>query len=637
LDRAPFGAIVASTRTDGRCLYLNPEFTRLTGYTLADIPTTTDWIARAYPDPAYRSQVLANWPSDVDPANMGRDVRYEVACKDGGRRRISFKASSLGAGLMLVTLHDVTSEHEMRQALLAGERRYRQVSEAITDLAYCFKVVPDGSLELDWLAGGLEHLLGRPPTGPPRLENWLRLILPEDLPAVQEASRAVLTGEPQSLEYRIRNAKGEILWLRDYSRPVRDPNSGRIVEVYGAIQDITATKRAEQETLRLQRQVAQAQKLESLGLLAGGVAHDFNNLLQGVLGNADLLAQWAEPGSVVAERVEDIRVAARRAADLARQLLSYAGRQQLAIEPLDLRRVIQRNRRLLNTAVAAKVSLAVTIEPDLPGARGDATQLCQVLMNLLANASDSLRGRSGTIRLRAHRVRSSELEPALAAVGAEVVPGDYACLEVSDRGHGIGREDALRMFDPFFSTKSHAGRGLGLAASAGIVRAHRGILRVHSEINEGTTVEVLLPAEPDTRGITQPVAGPPPERHFDGQHALLVDDDRLARRVGRAMLERLGFVVDECSAGRQGLARLREPSQRYTVVLLDLAMPDMDGGEVLATLRGDGLEVPVLVVSGYGEQIATGSFGEARGATRFLHKPFSLAELSVALVELLEV
>ena len=635
LDGAPLGTIVTSTRANGRCLYVNPEFTRITGYGLDDIPTTADWLLRAYPDAEYRSQVLANWADDVDPANMGRDVRYEITCRDGQRRLICFRASELSPELMLVTLHDVTREHEMQRALEASERRYRQVSEAISDLAYCFTVAPDGALKLDWLAGALQTLLGREPTGPPRLDAWIEMILPEDLPGALAAHEEVRAGAARAIEYRIRNAAGELRWMRDYSRPVRDPDTGRVVEIFGAVQDVSEIKLAEQEALRLQRQVAQGQKTESLALLAGGVAHDFNNLLQGILGNADLIAQHLQASSRAAEQAADIRTAAERAAALARQLLSYAGQGRMATEPLDLAQVVQENLRLLGATVSPKATITSDVDAALPTVRGDATQICQVLMNLLTNASEALRGRPGTIALRGCTVEAGDLTPALMAVGAPLGPGPYACLEVSDDGRGISSDDAARIFDPFFSTKARSGRGLGLAASAGIVQAHGGRIRVHSVEDQGTRVQVLLPQDPTARPRARPATEKPAAR-FDGLCTLLVDDDRLARRVGRAMLERLGFEVHESSGGRLGLQRLRVAASEYAVVLLDLAMPDMDGGEVLVTLREEGIDLPVLVVSGYGEQLAAGHWSDPAGKTGFLHKPFSLEELSATLNALLE-
>jgi signal transduction histidine kinase/CheY-like chemotaxis protein len=383
----------------------------------------------------------------------------------------------------------------------------------------------------------------------------------------------------------------------------------------------------EAERARRLNALRETQKRESLGVLAGGIAHEFNNLLVAILGNASIALADLEPAHHARGAIEDVERAAQRAAELTRQLLAYAGRGHFVTEKLDLAAQVQEMTTTLREALAPSATLRLEFARDLPAIEGDAQQIRQVVLHLLANASDAVAERGGVITVR---MESRRIEGGLAGAPA-LADGTYVCLEVSDTGHGMDASTQQRVFEPFFTTK-FTGRGLGLAAAKGIVEGHGGTITVQSSPDEGATFTVYLPALAEQA----PAAGPPlvMRRTPPGTVVLVVDDEPLVRRAARTMLERQGVEVLEASDGEQALSVYAQHKDRVRAVLLDLAMPRMDGQETLRRLRASPSSVPVLLMSGYDEENVTG--GElGRGAAGFLQKPFRAADLAKGLERVL--
>jgi PAS domain S-box-containing protein len=395
------------------------------------------------------------------------------------------------------------------------------------------------------------------------------------------------------------------------------------------MRDVTEQRRAEEERKRLEASIQQTQKLESLGLLAGGIAHDFNNLLTAILGHASLAVREIGRSSRAGEHLDHIAKAAARAADLCRQMLAYAGRGPFLVEGVQLSRLVKEMANLLSTAISKGASLDFRLEQDLPLVRSDATQLRQVVMNLITNASDAVADRrGGVIRLTTGLVDAdAEYLDAISPFG-ELREGRYVVLEVSDNGCGIDEETRAKIFDPFFTTK-FTGRGLGLAAVLGIVRAHKGAVRVESEVGCGTTFTVLLPAaaETEARAEAGVVADVAPGA---GRTILVVDDEEPVRELARQVLERAGYTVLTAADGREGLDVYTSRRDEIAAVLLDMTMPRMNGPETLAALKQLEPSVRVVLTSGYHEEDATASLGGA-GLAGFLQKPFRAGELASAI------
>jgi len=319
--------------------------------------------------------------------------------------------------------------------------------------------------------------------------------------------------------------------------------------------EITEHKRAEEETRKLERQLQQAQKLESLGVLAGGIAHDFNNLLTGILGGADLALSKMSPESPGRRHVALVQKAAARATELTNQMLAYSGHGRVLVEHLNLSALVVEMEQLLEASVSKKVLLESDLPADLPAVTADATQLRQVVMNLIINASEAMGEAKGSVSVRTELVPLQDPAPASEYPPDGLAPGNYVCLEVSDTGCGMDEETQAKMFDPFSTTKFQ-GRGLGLAAVLGIVRGHKGAITVSSEPGHGTMVRVLLPAVDGSSPLDPitPIDGTP---WLGSGTVLVVDDEDIVREVAREMLNERGFDVLTAADGRQGVELYR--------------------------------------------------------------------------------
>lgn len=399
----------------------------------------------------------------------------------------------------------------------------------------------------------------------------------------------------------------------------------------GTARDITDRRRLEHERARDAARMQDAQKLESLGLLAGGVAHDFNNLLGVIQANAELARLDLPADSPVREPFTEIERSAQRAADLTRQMLAYAGMGRVAIESVDISSLVRGTADLLRSVVTKKAQLRFELDENLPPVEGDATQLRQVVMNLISNASDAIGEQEGSITLRTMRQHLHSGDVVLAFGQDELRAGMHVVVEVADTGGGMSRETQQRIFDPFFTTK-FVGRGLGLAAVLGILRAHGGAIAIDSDLGRGSTFRIYLPA-------AQP-------KHVSGNHVamrgdddgmptysqgtiLVVDDEPTLRSLASRVLARSGYVVEIASDGVEALERLAEvPS--IGIVLLDMLMPRMNGDETLRAIRARYPLLPVLLTSGFSEAVAADRLlDDVR--VGFIQKPYGARQLITAL------
>ena len=388
------------------------------------------------------------------------------------------------------------------------------------------------------------------------------------------------------------------------------------------IRDISDQKRAELEQRALAERVRQAQKLESLGALAGGVAHDFNNILT-VISNGVALAKQEGGGAGRSAHLDTIALAAERAADLCRQMLAYAGKAPLAREPVDVSALVAEMSNMLEASIATKATLLRDLTPALPPLLGDATQVRQIVMNLVLNASEAIRGPLGAIRVSTGTGTYDAEAFARSAAGGAPKAGAYVWLEVKDDGVGMDAATVAHMFDPFFTTK-FVGRGLGMAAVLGIVRGHEGAIDVESHPGYGTRVRVLFPAS-----AAEPVAparSPVETRRGEGL-VLVVDDEKNVRMTTELLLRRLGFEVLAARDGAEAITTFRSESARIDAVLLDLSMPRMDGLATLKELRRIDPRVPVVLTSGYGSTRLDGDAAGGEGPDAVLAKPYGMDRL----------
>ena len=399
--------------------------------------------------------------------------------------------------------------------------------------------------------------------------------------------------------------------------------------VCGFGRDVTDRKRAEEERRRFEEQVQQAQKLESLGVLTGGIAHDFNNILMAILGNANLALAEISPASPALTSLKEIEHAARRAADLCRQMLAYSGKGQFTIEPLCLSDLVQEMAQMLEISISKKAIIRYHFTPNLPPVMADATQLRQVVMNLIINASEAIGDKSGVIAINTGIVECDRAYLRNTYLDENLAEGAYVTLEVSDTGCGMDKATQARIFDPFFTTK-FTGRGLGLAAVLGIIRAHRGAIKVYSEPGRGSTFKMLLPAAEEAAVSGQDAGARSPSAWRGSGTILVVDDEESVRVLAKRMVEKLGFSAVSLADGRDAVAALRARPAGFACVILDLTMPHLDGAETFRELRRVQPDVRVIMSSGYTEQEVTQRFA-GKGLAGFIQKPYTLDVLAETL------
>ncbi len=441
-------------------------------------------------------------------------------------------------------------------------------------------------------------------------------------------------GRSDPYEVELLRKDGSILTV--YISPYAEIHEGRLVRSTGVITDISRLKQAELEKLQLTVQVQHAQKLESLGVLAGSIAHDFNNLLMSMLGNADLALSELPETSPVAGSIREIVNAARQASDLTRQMLAYAGRGNLQKEPVDVNEVVESMVRLMEVSFARHGSIELQLQRDLPHVMADPTQLRQIVMNLVTNASEAISSDGSTVRVSTscREYSTSELENSLPSGSSR--GGEYVSFEVCDDGCGIDIEVMDKLFDPFFTTK-RTGRGLGLAVLLGIVGSHEGCVIVDSDPGKGSCFRVLLPVCAEFSGLREidtekPVTMP---LTISGS-VLIVDDEAAIREVSSRMLENLGLNAVTASDLDSSREILSKPGGNTILLLIDHSMPGMSGNQLIKELGKLVDDIPVVVSSGFSSEDVLPDY-DGIDVRAFLHKPYSTADLARLMTEVFKV
>ena len=564
--------------------------------------------------------------------------------RDGSFFPVDVQASLVvqdGVEYALVVARDITERRQLERELRESRDFFSQVvqyaEEGVVVVDRQFRYLARNRFMEDLTGIPTEGLLGSSvlERDVPQLDALIRFI---------ETALAGTTVRSGDIKVLVKPGLPE-KWVQTTYSPLRD-EAGAVTGVIMIVHDVTERRETEREQRQLEVRLLEAQKLETLGVLAGGVAHDFNNLLVGVLGNAGLLLgdELLSPRQRV--RVSEIELAARRAAELTRQMLAYSGRGRVAVAPLDLTALVEESVDLVRAAVPRTVVLSLALAEGLPSVTANRSQLQQVAMNLVINAGEAVAEGGGTVRVTTCAVELDEEEVGgVDPAGGKLAAGSYVALEVTDTGSGMDAEVVARVFEPFFSTKG-AGRGLGLSSVFGIVRGHRGALRVVSEPGRGTTFRVLLPAAPG--GLTVdagPLASVLPAAPASGKAAagtarqagvraiLLVEDEAAVTRTVEQMLEAFGFVATIASDGQAALdAYDAAGPDAFVAVVLDLAMPRLDGTEAYRRLRASDPTLPILVTSGY--PYGDVPLPEDAHAT-FLAKPYAPVALRQALDRLL--
>ncbi|MFP4379084.1 MAG: response regulator [Candidatus Sumerlaeia bacterium] len=401
------------------------------------------------------------------------------------------------------------------------------------------------------------------------------------------------------------------------------------IEWYGetaylvTIRDITERRKQEIERKNMQDKMRQAQKLESLGVLAGGVAHDFNNLLMGIMGNASMMQDELPSESPLHGGLKQILDACQRAADLAKQMLAYSGKGRFLLQPVNLAFTIHQMKEFLEASVPKNAVLQYHLDSKTPQFNGDISQVRQVIVNLVTNAYEAIGKDPGSIEIKTGTCRYERKPNTAGHIYPDIPDGYYVCLTVKDTGCGIAPPDMAQLFDPFFSTK-FTGRGMGLAATMGIVKGHNGGIGVKSLPGRGAEFSVYWPlAEEKTILDDSPSDS---KINLSKARVLVVDDEKMVRDLARRMLEREGASVCVARDGIEALELFKDFNGEFDLVLLDLTMPRMDGEKTLEEIHKINPEMKVLLSSGYTEQQMQERF-EGKTLAGFIQKPYRVLEL----------
>jgi two-component system, cell cycle sensor histidine kinase and response regulator CckA len=532
-------------------------------------------------------------------------------------------------------VRDITERKRVEEALRESEERFRSLIQSSYDII----VILDQNGLITYESPSMEQIL-RYPAGEMIGKNPMDYMHPEDMgevvKALAEVFEDVNPGIPS--EFRFKRADGTWVYLEAIGNNLID--YAGINGVVITARDITERKKAEELKLDMERRLLHAQKLESLGVMAGGIAHDFNNLLMAILGNLDLARLDLSPVSRSRPFIDQALVAARRAADLTNQMLAYSGKGRFDLKPFDLSELVQEMAHLLKASISKTVTLNLQMDGDLPSIVADPSQIQQIIMNLIVNASEAIGEHPGVVTISTGSLDCDQGYLQRSRLKEKPAPGAYVFIEVRDTGCGMDEETKDRLFDPFFTTK-FTGRGLGMAAVLGIVSGHKGAIMVESEPGKGATIRVMFPAS--DRGKT--IKGKKPDvPAMEGEGVamglvlgtiLVADDEDMVRDLCKSMIERLGYKVMTACDGEEAVKIFRENASEIVCVILDLTMPRLDGMAAFDELRHIKADVKVILSSGYDEQETTERF-IGKGLAGFIKKPYQLSILRAELGRVLK-
>ena len=557
------------------------------------------------------------------------------------------------AGILAYAFRQAVAARE-RSARDAAEARYRSLVEQLPAINYIVEFGREN--RTTYISPQVESILGF--TQQEWLADqklWIRQVHPEDRERVAaEVHTSDDRGMPTELEYRALTRDGSVRWIHNRSVFLRD-RAGRLTSSHGVMLDVTERKAAERAIRERDEKLLQAQKMEAVGRLAGGVAHDFNNLLTVIRGYAEIILN--SPGMPLPVRadVEEILKAAHRAHALTNQLLAYSRRQMRTPQVLNINAQVRNMEGMLQRLIGEHILLRTELAPNLASVRADPNQVEQVIMNLAVNARDSMPD-GGTLTLATANVSISS-EPHSSS--PDMPPGAYVLLAVSDTGKGMGEETLAHIFEPFFTTKETGkGTGLGLSTVYGIVTQSGGHVAAQSVLGEGTRFEIHLPCVPEeARVLEEPAAGAHPTaqdrarptaqdrarpiaqdraRDLGGTgRILLVEDEDMVRNLTRSILSQAGYTVLEARNGREALEAIGAFPGAVDLLLTDVIMPEMGGVELGRRVAALFPGIAVIFVSGYSED-SLGRQGVLEKGINFLRKPFSASDLLSKIREVLE-
>ncbi len=625
LDTAPVGVGLV---TDRKFEWTNKTLHEMTGYESDELHGQSSRIL--YPDESEFERVGLLKYREIQRTGKGQ-IQTRFLTKTGNLIDILLKSSAVNTSRLsegvVFTAMDITELQNAQVALRENEAKYRLLTENMKDVIWSLS--PD--LEYEYVSPSIKNQLGYEAdevTG----KKFSIFVTPAFCAEIEENFQKrilsfVKNRDLSSMTFILEQTKkdGSLIWNEIVATPIVD-ESGKLSGFQGVSRDITDRRRAEQEKIEIERQLLHSQKLESLGILSGGIAHDFNNLLTVVMGNLQIALQDIDPDSSAKHFLESSLKAARKSADLSRQMLAYSGKGVFEVTNVNLRDIVIQNSQIFRSAIPKTINLELDLDDDTPDVRADSGQIQQIIMNLITNAAEALEGKSGTIRLSTGQKYCDKDFLSRSALPVKPLPQIMAYVEVTDNGCGMDPAIMDRIFDPFFTTK-FTGRGLGMSVIHGIVRAHEGAIIVDSNEGSGTTIAVCLPVSGEITPTTVMPSTPNKDGnkadHFRFPHSvLIVDDEPAVNDLMRKILTSIGLNTVSAFNGKQALDIFSQNPDSFDIVIVDLTMPEMDGVETFKRISAIKHDIRVVMCSGYDEHAIIRKFDQDERPNAFLKKPY---------------
>ncbi len=514
------------------------------------------------------------------------------------------------------------------EALRKSEARYAETL-SVVDTGLWEWHVPSGQAVFSKI---YYEILGYEDEGfPATYDAWRQLVHPDDLERVEEALRScIASGEGFTIDLRMKMKQGPWRWVCTNGKAIEKDQENTAIRMIGTLSDITERKLAEEETIALQLQLIQAQKMEAIGTLAGGIAHDFNNILGAIMGYTEIAMDDLPQESMTASHLTKVLGASKRASILVKQILAFSRQANIERIPLQPSTIVKEAIKLLRPSLPSTITIQQQIDASIRPILADPTQVHQILMNLCTNAFHAMEQAGGTLTITLKDLALS-LEDIEHRPGLQ--PGTFVVLTICDTGHGIPPEVREKIFDPYFTTKEVGkGTGMGLAITHGIITGYGGFITCESEPDKGTVFDIYFPAiEEKTVAAVKPVAVAPPGTG----HILLIDDEKMLVELGKTMLERLGYVVTALTSSIEALNTFQNHPDLFDAIITDQTMPDMTGLELSRQILQIRPEIPIILCTGY-STLVDEKRAKAEGIKGFLDKPMTKKGIATLLRKVLD-